>query len=195
MPYRFTRERLRDEPPPFDARPTELKLETTNSFGAVPQSKFKDMDTMIQPDTFVNYIESSHDSERDMLRNVEMIVDMGPSTLVDILIMEMHLECNNLPTGTPAASDDSVIRLSCIYGWIISLKDKTRIVSCRGKAYGFHIEPRRMGCGRFCSLLFIIRLFEFDDQNPSNILSLVCDTALSQHSEQDRRQTTETVPK
>ena len=77
-----------------------------------------------------------------MLRSVETIVDMEPSTLVDILMMEMHLECNT-PTGTPAAIDGSVIRLSGTYGWIISLKDKTRLVSCRGKALGFPMTPHR----------------------------------------------------
>ena len=44
-----------------------------------------------------------------------MIVDMEPSTLVDILMMEMHLECIT-PIGTPAASDRPVIRLSGTYG-------------------------------------------------------------------------------
>lgn len=87
---------------------------------------------MNQPDTYKNYIESLHDSERDMLRNMEIIAE--PTTLVDILMMEMHVECNNTPIGTPATSDGSVISLSGTYGWTISLKDKTRIASCRGKA-------------------------------------------------------------
>jgi len=104
-----------------------------------------------------------HDSERDMRRNVEMIVDMEPSTLVEILMMEMHLECNT-PTGTPAASDGSVIRLSGTYGWIITLEDKTRLVSCRGKALGFPMTSHRAEAyGMWSILLFIIRLFEFHD--------------------------------
>ena len=44
LPYRFTREGLKDEPTPFDACPTDLKLETANSFRAA----------MIQPDIFEN---------------------------------------------------------------------------------------------------------------------------------------------
>ena len=97
---------------------------------------------MIQADTFENCIESLNDSECDMLRNIEMIVKMEPSTLVDILMMDMHLVCNT-PTATPAASDGSVIRLSGTYGWAISLKDDTRIVSCHGKAYGFPMTSYR----------------------------------------------------
>jgi len=113
---------------------------------------------MIQADTFKNYIESLHDSERDMLRNVEMIVKMEPSTLVDILMMEMHLECN---TGSPAAGNGSVIHLSGTFGWPISLKDDTRIVSYRGKAYGFPMTSHRAEAyGMWSVLLFIIRLFE-----------------------------------
>ena len=46
------------EPPSFDACPVDVKLEVSNSFRAVPQSTFKDSDTMIQVDTFENYIES-----------------------------------------------------------------------------------------------------------------------------------------
>ena len=119
--------------PSFDACPEDLKLEASNSFRAVPQSKFKDIDTMIQADTFKNYIESLADSESDMLRNVEMIVKFEPATLVDILMMEMNIECNTHKV-TPAASDSSMIGSSGTYGWTISLKDDTRIVSCRGKA-------------------------------------------------------------
>ena len=89
-----------------------------NSCIAVPHSKFTDLNTPIQPDTSLNYIELLHASERDMLRNVEMIVDMEPSTLVDILMMEMHLECN-AHTGTPVASDGLVIRQSGTYEWTI----------------------------------------------------------------------------
>ena len=74
LPYRFTRDGLQDETPSFDASQIDVNLESSNSFRAVPQSKFKDIDTMTQANTFENYIESLHDSERDMLRNVEMIV-------------------------------------------------------------------------------------------------------------------------
>jgi len=145
------------------------------SFRAVPQSKFKDIDTIIQADTFENDIESFPDSERDMFRNVEIIVKIEPSTLVDILMMKMHLECNTHPC-TPAASDSSVICSSGTYGWKISLKDDTRIVSCRGKAYGFPMTSHRAEAyGMWSILLFIIRLFEFRYQNPSNVLTLVCD--------------------
>jgi len=124
LPYRFTRDGLQDETPSFDACPVDVKFESSNSFLAVPQSKFKDIDTMIQTDTFENYTESLHDSERDILRNVEMIMKMEPAALVDILMMEMHSEYNT-PTGTSAASDGSVIRSSGTYGWTISLKDDT----------------------------------------------------------------------
>ena len=74
---------------------------------------------MIQADTFENYIESLPDSERDMLRNVKMIVKFETATLVDILKIETTIGCNT-PTCTPAASDGSVIRSSGTYGWTIS---------------------------------------------------------------------------
>ena len=83
-------------------------------------------------------------------------------TLADILMTDMHLECNT-PACTPAASEGSVIRSSGTYGCTISLKDDTRIV------YGFPMTSYRAEAYRIWSiLLFIIRLFEFHDHNPSN---------------------------
>ena len=62
FPYRFTREGLRDELPSFVAwlqQTWNLKL---NTFRAVPQSKFIDVDTMIRSDAFEDYIELLHES-------------------------------------------------------------------------------------------------------------------------------------
>ena len=117
------------------------------------------------------------DSERDMLRNVEMIVKFEPASLVALLKMETTID-SNTPIGIPAASDGSVIRSSGTYGWTISLKNKTRIVSCRGKAYGFPMTSHRAEAyGMWSILLFIIRLFEFHNEDPSKVLSLVCDNS------------------
>ena len=62
-----------------------------------------------------------------------------------------YARCNNTPIGTPAASDGSVISLSGTYGRTISLKDKTRISSCRGKAYGYPMTSHRAEAYGICA--------------------------------------------
>lgn len=176
LPYRFTTDGLIDEPPPFDACPIDFRMEPSNTFRAVPQSNFKDLDTMNQPGTYESYIESLPDCEREMLRNVTTVVEQ--TTVAELLDLEMHVECNTTPIGTPAASDGSVIGLSGTYGWIISLKDKTRIASCRGKAYGYPMTSHRAEAyGMWSILLFIIRVYEFGNKIPLEVISLVCDNS------------------
>jgi len=48
------------------------------------------------------------------------------------------------------------------------LKEKTRLVTCRGKSFEFPLTSHRADAyGMWSILLFIIRLFEYHDQNPT----------------------------
>ena len=92
-------------------------------FLAVPQLSFRDeAEYVVEPDTYENYIEALHESEREIMRNVTFLVRMTSWTLVQILKADIE------SLSKPVTSDGSVKKLSGTYGWTICQKYKTRLV-------------------------------------------------------------------
>ena len=91
-------------------------------------------------------------------------------------------------------------RFSDPFEWYVRVDNqferKNANVSCLRKAYGFPMTSHRAEVYEMWSiLLFIIRLFEFHNQNPTNVLSLICDNSslVNTVNKIDCRQTTEAV--
>ena len=141
--------------------PIDVKIEKGEIFRAVLQSSFKDVaEYVVEPHTYETYIETLHESEREIMRNVTFLVPMASWTLVQILKADIESE-SEPSSGAPAASDGSVKKLSGTYGWMICQKDKTRLLTCRGRAYGYPMTSHRAEAfGMWSLILFIVRIFE-----------------------------------
>ena len=76
-----------------------------------------------------------------------------------------------------AASDGSVVNQDGTYGWIISSKDETRLIQCKGRCFGYPMNSYRAEAFGLCSLLFFLDLhFGFNEDNELNPgLDLFCD--------------------
>ena len=76
-----------------------------------------------------------------------------------------------------AASDGSVVNQDGTYGWIISSKDETRLIQCKGRCFGDPMNSHRAEAFGLCSLLFYLdQHFVFNDDNELNLgPDLVCD--------------------
>ena len=127
LPFWFHKQGSGNNKPSFNSCPIDVKIEKGGIFQSVPQSSFKAAEYVVEPDTYESYIESLHESEREIMRNVTYFVPMASWTLVQIL--KADIEClSEPPSGVPAASDGSVKKISGSYGWMICQKDK--IVTC-----------------------------------------------------------------
>jgi len=114
LPFWFHKEGSGNDEPPFDSCPVDIKIEKGGIFRAVPQTSFKDAEHVVQSDTYGSYIESLHESEREIMQNVTFLVPMASWTLVQIL--KADIDClSKQPSGAPAASDGSVKKISDTY--------------------------------------------------------------------------------
>ena len=174
LPFRFHKQANGNDEPPFASCPIDVKIENGGIFRAVPQSSYKEpAEYVVESDTYEPYIETLHESEREIMRNVKFLVPMASWTLVQIL--KADIESDTEPSsGAPAASDGSVKKLSGTYEWTICQKDKTRLVTCWGKAYGFSMTSHRAEAfGMWSLILFIVRIFEYHKEDPTDALSTV----------------------
>ena len=103
LPFRFHKQGSGNDEPPFDSCPIDVKIEKGGIFRAVPQSSFKDAEHVVQPDTYKSYIESLHESEREIMRNVTFLVPMASWTLVQILKAEIEF-LSDTWSGAPAVA-------------------------------------------------------------------------------------------
>jgi len=78
LPFRFHKQANGNDEPPFDSCPIDVKIENGGIFRAVPQSSYKDAaECVVEPDIYKTYIETLHESEREIMRNVTFLVPMA----------------------------------------------------------------------------------------------------------------------
>ena len=86
LPFRFHKQSSGTDEPPFNSCPIDVEIEKGGIFRAVPQSSFRDAaEYVVEPDTYKSYIETLHESEIEIRRNMSFLVPMASWTLVQIL--------------------------------------------------------------------------------------------------------------
>ena len=109
------------------------------------------------------FLDTLHPSERTLIQSVELSIPLE----------DMISQWDTIAT---AASDGSVKDEKGTFGWSISRFDGTRIASCKGQSHGTPMTSHRAEAfGMWSVFVFVTRIFQFYNKDPTGQVSLHCD--------------------
>ena len=127
----------------------------------------------VQPSSFQEYIDALTKSDRDLFQELDMQYDCY--AILD-MVSAFDPTFNNLHVHLLNVSDGSAFDDSMSFGWVMSLPDGTRLVTCSGPAYGAKQSSfRAEGYGLLSLVRFLHHVFLYCATHPTWAIKLICD--------------------